>query len=711
MRPRNESPACFAAAVAAVLWVAACGGGGGNSGAGGNPADPGGPPPGMPQARLDRVAGCDELADAIRADATFKIRTQADSLRESGWGVNPFGGGPGPVPGVPEPSDPDVEADGGPDDFTRTNVQVAGVDEADFVETDGERIYLLDGGSLVIVDSWPPAESSLESRTAIEGQPSAMFVDAGRAVVFSSVYDDIGALGGDDVCRFIGPPVLPVEPALVGDLAPCRPLFTKVTVLDLTAAPKVVREIYVEGSYAAARRHDAIVRVVVQGGFGLPADVPDFWDELYSGEFPATPEEFDAMVDAWERAAVAAIDASVLDDWLPAQWERRAGVLERIAPRCSDVHLPAVGASEHGMTRLLALDMRQDQGEVYDALVMGHAWDIYANADRLVLAQREWDPGEGDRTALHLFGVGAGSLESTYLGSGWVPGTPVNQFSFDMQGEVLRVATTRSGTTGAEEDFFTESQIVTTRLEGGALQMLGTTGGLARDERIFSVRFVGDRGYLVTFRQTDPLFVIDLSDPAHPTVLGKLELPGFSSYMHPLGPDHLLTIGQNADETGRVLGLALRIFDVSDDANPILAHQYLFTGEGWSSANDDHRSFTFDVDRGLLTFPYVSYEGEFRSVLELFEVGAQTGFTLRGEVDHGPLLERQCGSAQGWTCAFSPEIRRGLFIEDFLYSVSGGAIVVHEVGDLATELATVLLPDASVDPARPEPGVDPVPQP
>lgn len=684
------------AALGAVFALALASCGGGSSDAGGGSAPPPTPPepeeprpeptppPGEPQARLDRVEGCEPLTEALRADASAKIAVQADELRSSGWSADEFAGPPAPT--APDP-------EGAPRDFTDTNVQVEGVDEADIVETDGQRIYLLHGSSFVVVDAWPPVDAALESETEIEGFPEAMFVAEGRAVVFSTVYDEVGRFGDIGDCRFIGPPTPFVDPALVGDIAPCAPAVTKVTVLDATAAPVVTREVYLEGIFTTARRHESIVRLVVQGGHGLPDGVPDFWTELYSDAPPQTDEEFRARVDAWEQAALAAIEQSELGDWLPGQWAVRDGVLEVLPPLCSEVHLPPAGRSAHGMTRILALDMTADGGELHDALIVGHASDVYASLDRLVLAQRDWEIAEdGDRTAIHLFEVGATTLATAYLGSGYVPGVPHGQFSFDMREDVLRVATTRTGRLAGSDELRTTSRIVTTRLVDGALETLGSTGDLAPDERIFAVRYVGDRGYLVTFRQIDPLFVVDLSDPAQPTVLGELELPGFSEYMHPLGDDHLLTIGQDADEEGRVLGLALRIFDVSDDANPTLAHLYRFGEQGWSAANHDHRAFIFDPARGLLTFPYVAYEGPYRSVLELFSVDAASGFTPLGEVDHTDLTESRCGLPDQWQCPYSAEIRRGLFIDDFLFSISAAGVRAHAADDLSAPVSTVVLP-------------------
>jgi uncharacterized secreted protein with C-terminal beta-propeller domain len=228
------------------------------------------------------------------------------------------------------------------------------------------------------------------------------------------------------------------------------------------------------------------------------------------------------------------------------------------------------------------------------------------------------------------------------------------------------------------------------------LDVVGQTPGLAEGERIFSARFLGDIGYIVTFRQVDPLFAIDLSDPENPKVLGELKIPGFSDYMHPLGDDHLLTIGRDIDENTQVdRGTALQIFDVSDPANPIASHKTVL-GEGYSEANHNHKAFNFYAteapDAGLLAFPFVSYQGDFSSTLELWEVSAENGFNRRGAVDHSDLVINDCGTPYPvedfyYYCGYQPQITRGVFIDEYIYSISYGGVRVHTVDDL-TPVAT-----------------------
>ena len=292
-----------------------------------------------------------------------------------------------------------------------------------------------------------------------------------------------------------------------------------------------------------------------------------------------------------------------------------------------------------------------------------------------------------------------------YQGSGFVQGVVNDQFSIDERDGIIRIATTRTTWQDRTDDMFapdvwipptTDNLVSTLRLEGNVLELVGSTPPLAEGERIFSARFLGDLGYIVTFRQIDPLFAIDLSNPESPKVLGELKIPGFSDYMHPLGDNHLLTIGRDVDEeTQRDNGTALQIFDVSEPANPKLAHKAL-VGEGYSEANHNHKAFNFYADKGLLAFPFVSHEGNFSSTLELWDVSAKDGFnaaapsiipTSSSTIVAGCLTRWRSST---YNCGYQPQITRGVFIDEFIYSISYGSVRVHDVGDLTTPVATAL---------------------
>jgi uncharacterized secreted protein with C-terminal beta-propeller domain len=220
----------------------------------------------------------------------------------------------------------------------------------------------------------------------------------------------------------------------------------------------------------------------------------------------------------------------------------------------------------------------------------------------------------------------------------------------------------------------------------GNLREVGHVGGLGPGERIFAVRFMGPKGYVVTFEQVDPLYTLDLADPTQPKVIGELEVTGFSSYLHPIGDDWLLAVGQEADEEGRIIGLAVSIFDVRDFADPKLAHRYLIEGDddtwSWSEALNDHHAFTFH--RGVLSIPvYIGgTEGRFSGLLVL-AVDPEDGIWELGRIDHQGMGTED---KRAW-------MRRSVYIEDAIYSLSSAGVKVNSLDNPEVELAKVPFED------------------
>jgi hypothetical protein len=667
------------------------------------------------EAALRQAATCDEVLEAIQEDAVAKVDLELKSFIDQdyyGWG-GPVAfdgvaeGGTRVDAGAPAPSaaDGDNGAEA-PSGFSDTNRQVAGVDEADIVKVadEGRKLYVIRGNGFHEFDSWPASQTSKVADLEIEGGAIEMFVQGNRAVVFSNAYDVV-ELDDGDLCQGYGgaPELADFDGAYY-----CGRSFVKITVIDLGGdTPQAVREIYVDGWYTSSRRHDAIVRAVVQSNMQRPGSVPNLYDILYSGD--VYPESRDAeilLARAWAVAAKEAIRATTLDDWVPVWGERIDGEIQQQPVQCADFYSPAPGLTNYGLTQIVGIDMGNDSPAQITS-ILGQATQVYANGKALILAQPDWTWFErgtnSDRTAVHRFAVSFEAQRTPYQGSGFVQGIVNDQFSIDERDGIVRIATTRTSWPNRTEDGIapdvwipptTDNLVSTMRLSDNALELAGSTPPLAEGERIFSARFLGDLGYIVTFRQVDPLFAIDLSIPGSPKVLGKLKIPGFSDYMHPLGDDHLLTIGRDIDEeTQRDNGTALQIFDVSDPVNPMLAHKAL-VGEGYSEANHNHKAFNFYADKGLLAFPFVSYEGNFSSTLELWDVSAKDGFKRRGAVDHSDLVLDDCGGVPYavedfyYYCGYQPQITRGVFIDEFIYSISYGGVRVHAVSNLTTPVAT-----------------------
>jgi uncharacterized secreted protein with C-terminal beta-propeller domain len=334
---------------------------------------------------------------------------------------------------------------------------------------------------------------------------------------------------------------------------------------------------------------------------------------------------------------------------------------------------------------------------------LGGASQIYANASTLVLASSDWQPVATDdsreRTVLHAFDLPAGSLATVYRASGSVPGLLPSQFGIDARDDVVRVATTVT----KPDISATASRVTTVRIgDDGTLSILGATPDLAPGERLVAARFLDDRGYLVTFRQIDPLFVVDVADPAHPAVLGQIELPGFSQYLHPLGDHHLLTVGQAADLSAP----AVRIFDVGDAAHPQLTSEFTLP-PGFSPATSDHHAFVFDDTLGVLALPFSGAE---RSSLFLLDVDPSRGITQRGEIHDDPFSVPcqpgfgncvvPCAPPFEWEgclvpcggCFVDVQMERGVFIDDTVYAVSTRHVQVVPLDDVGAPIATVELP-------------------
>lgn len=665
-------------------------------------------------AALHQAEDCEDLLFQIQADAIAKLDQQVANYKEGG-AVGGIGGrGPGggnidlddgaevpqdnasgdgdaaPTPGAPTTGG-EVGTDGGTEDpngHSTTNTQVKDVDEADVIKIaeDGKRLYVLHATELKTIDAWP-AESAHELGSAqVPGQAFELFVHEGIATVFSRVYpQDLPASserkgsdsdsaapqpGGDSYCYYGGD------------------AFTQVSIFDLSGdAPVLKREMIFEGEYVSSRRHDDNFRAIVRGGF--QANDLYYPDVEYYDSFgrPKSEERIKADLDRWAAEVKTDIQNSVLEDWVPRRFERVRGAWTEMDAQCGSYFVPEPGLVQGGVTQVVTFDAGNDSTPRVTS-VLGGAETVYANQTTMVVAQADWSwaysaNGTGPRTALHKFELDG--MVSNYQASGFAPGTLINQFAIDESAGVVRLTTTEDKMDGVPLN-----SVITMGQDGSSLTQLDRSSALGEpNERIFATRFVGDRAYVVTFQNTDPLYVVDLSNAEDIKVLGELHIPGFSDYMHPLGTDHLLTIGKDADDSGSVNGVALQIFDVSDATSPKLAHKETYGGFSHSEANHNHKAFTYVSDyfgegEDLLLFPLVTYEPEYRTGLEVVKVSRENGFTKLGSIDHTSLIN-DCAAftSDGVPCNYyyGEEMRRGVQIDKFIYALSQGGISVHSLED------------------------------
>jgi uncharacterized secreted protein with C-terminal beta-propeller domain len=305
---------------------------------------------------------------------------------------------------------------------------------------------------------------------------------------------------------------------------------------------------------------------------------------------------------AIQREQQTPLAASTIDDWLPqytyADAETPSASASGRAVSCKAVrHAPQFSGID--LVTVVAVDPR-DPRPGNGASVVGAGETVYASQDNLYVTSSDWaaPPAPGAESAapgtqVHAFDI-RDDVTTSYVGSGRVDGQLLNSFSLSEYDGVLRVATT-SGDAA-------ESQVVTLKRDGDRLVQVGRVGGLGKNERIYAVRFLGDRGYVVTFRQMDPLYVLDLSKPEEPKVMGELKINGYSAYLHPIGDNRLIGIGQDATDQGRRLGTQVSVFDVSDPAAPKRVATHAL-GSWNSAAEYEHHAFLWWAPKNLAVVP------------------------------------------------------------------------------------------------------------
>ncbi|RKH70007.1 beta-propeller domain-containing protein [Corallococcus aberystwythensis] len=673
--------------------------------------------------KLETFNDCTALEQYIEDAASKQMRASLEQQKPGYW--ERFGrGGRGGVVFGPMPAEDSAgggaTAGGGsaaPKDSTGTNNQVEGVHESDFVQNDGTRIFVLSGNRLYAHRSWPAEQLTLAATLEVEGWPREMLLDEhGRLVIISQVAQSL--------------PGTPAKPggSVGGGMVPVADIAcygygcgyynadsTKVTTVDVSdvAHPTVVDQLYLPGVFNQARRVDSNVRLVLADAFRWPEDVK-FWVD-YSEDLYKDEDKLEKAIDALIASNEKSIRANTLDQWLPAgRHVDAAGVTTPLPTSCGDFYR-SNAPSTLGFVTVASLDLDARTAAPGRTSLVAEPGTVYASRESLYLAhQHSWwwpMPGQKDFTYLHKFDLSQPG-RAVYVGSGTVEGAPVNQFALDEYEGVLRLATTVT-TRLPEPDHAdwwwgrttTASRVTTLGVKNGRLAELGRSEDLAEGERIFSARFVGPRGYVVTFLQVDPLFTFDLSDPAHPRKVGELKVPGFSTYMHPVGDHHLLTLGiQTSAPNGGCCGtstLKLSLFDASDMAHPKeVATQLVGEAYGWSEALYEHKAFNYFAAKGLVAIPFTDYSRSyssyedywqgFRTELRVFRVDLGAGISPVGSVPMSDLF-RTTGYPQ-WSYSYVPDVRRSVMADDYVYAISDAGVRVSKVDRLQTPLVTVPFP-------------------
>jgi hypothetical protein len=646
------------------------------------------PPPAAIQRNvaLHAVTGCPAVEAAVQDAAVTEMRARLESLVQSRNRLGAMdAAGAGATPA----------AAGGPSAYTTTNVQVAGVDEADIVKNDGTRIFALSGEVLHAASSWPPASLALTGSLPIEGWPTGFFLDGDRIVVISAVPPARDPNTGIGICPMAGTAMF-----MCGYFGP---LTAKLTLID-AARLTVTGEIWLPGYPAHTRRIGSQVHVVLRDAARWPEAV-----RWWPADVPWTdPEKFTAAVRALEDANEKVIRAAPLSSWLPpAQRRLEGGAVVDVPYDCSEFEVGNAPV-RLGFVTVATLDLDQPAAPPSRTTILGDAGLLYASQDSLVLATPHywwWDfAGNADWTYVHRFDLSQGTPR--YAASGGFEGHPVDSFSFDIKDGYLRAAVNTLRVTRVDQGTLQVDRSSFLRVLDPELREVGSVE-LATGEWVMGSRFLGDQGFVVTFRSIDPLFALDLRDPASPKKAGVLEMPGFSTYLQPIDPTHLLAIGVDpppAPATWQDRSLQLSVFDVSDIANPQrTVHFKVGSAYAYSEALWEHHAFNWFPEKQLLAIPFfdwspdasgAAYWGSFVSDLRVFEVHPDS-VALRGALSMKDLYVTY-GDAR-WAWSWSPAIRRSVMATDadgnaFVYAISDAGIRVAPLGSLDVPLATVKFP-------------------
>jgi hypothetical protein len=649
---------------------------------------------------------CQDLEQYLEDTAVMQMRTELQAQRDQvpgwgWWGGGFFGRGGLEDFATPTAGAADKSQAAPPANYTTTNNQVAGVDEADFVKNDGTRIFVLSGNKLYASKSWPATELAIQGKANVEGWPREMFLSGtDRAVVFSTVWQKY-----------------PLQPELgfACDSLRCGFYYsntTKVTVFDVSDMTnlKPINEYYLPGYYQSARMVGTSVRMVMTDQFRFPAAVK-FWPEWEEGLFdPGNKDKLTKKYDDMIATNEQLIRAQVLSDWLPpgsSVINGKATVMPQDCSSFSKVNAP----TRLGIVTVATLDVSKPGATLDRNSILGESGEIYASTDNLYVATRHWwwwpSPGQKDTTYVHKFDISKPD-QARYVASGTIDGHIVDQFSMDENKQgFFRVATTISTRVLDAKNpnnwwgmLETTNRIAVTQENDGRLLTVGLSDEIAKGESIMSTRFVGDSAYVVTFKQVDPLFTFDLRDPTKPIKVGELKVPGFSSYIHPIDDKHLLTIGTFIPENNtdwRERSLQLSIFDVSDLANPKQTFtQSVGTAYSWSEAQYEHKAFNYFPAKKLLAIPFSDwsynyktndeYWSSFISDLRVFEVDTEKGFTPKGSVSMKDLY--QVSQYYNWTYYWTPQVRRSVMADDFVYSISDAGLRVAHISNLSQPIAT-----------------------
>jgi uncharacterized secreted protein with C-terminal beta-propeller domain len=603
-----------------------------------------------------KVASLDQLKSLIGSKMTYYSTDLIRNIEIQNTPTNGSGAVPVAAPSVSAPDSAVSEGIVGSgnsatsadktQDFSTTNNQVAGIDEADVIKTDGKFIYIAAGGYVKIVRAdngnmtlADTIKMPLDPRTGQSINISELYIDTGRLVI-------LGSLWRNDY-QIMQTSSIAIDPAIGKSIAIYPPIwqgknFTYCAIYSVDTLGKtgLLKELSVEGSMLSSRKSGDTVYIMTNKYF-----------YYYT---PANPGEI-----------------------IPMYKDTSAGQDYKALPISKIMCYPDSLSPQYML--VAAVDIMKTDEEANIEAILGSGSTVYMNDSNLYIAQSDYSSSLGEMTAITKYSINGTKLG--FAGGGKVKGSLLNQFSMDEFDGNLRVATTAWGQTSTNSVYILDAN----------LNQIGAIENMAPGERIFAVRFMGSKGYIVTFRQVDPLFVLDLSDATAPKITGELKVPGFSNFLYPIGENLILGVGQGStdiyskDVSGneivigtRLTGIKFSIFDVSDQGKPEELQTYTVGDNGsYSEILNNHKALMIDQTDNILAFeaslmdsvsslkPTVS---DYFTGAVVLTYDAQTGFKEQGRIAYETSIQNTTDYS------YNSYIRRLCYIGDVLYYVQDGQV-------------------------------------
>ena len=552
-------------------------------------------------------------------------------------------------------------------EFSTTNIQVEGVDEADIVKSDGTYFYIVKENEVLIARAYPPTDAKVLSRISIkDGTPKEIFINDDVLVVIGYKSAAIEEKGSTDQEYWYGGNNLS---------------FVDLYDTNDKGKPILARSLEFEGSYDTSRMIGNYAYLVLG---------------TYRYAYNNTGE----------------VEGN--ENLIP---QYRESGTDEFTPICNCAQIKKFDPIESStFLTIAAVPLKDFEAKVNAETILGAGDNLYASLDNLYVANTSYSSEiptilnkildylkpETEKTYIYKFNLNQGKIN--YQGMGAVPGYVLNQFSMDEYQGNFRIATTvgqiaRGGGNASNNIYILDKN----------LDLTGKIEGIAPGEKIYAARFMGKKGYLVTFKKVDPFFTLDLSDPQNPKIAGQLKIPGYSDYLHPLDENHILGIGKNSIEAEKggfawYQGVKMAIFDVTDFENPKEMFKTEIGDRGTDSfVLNDHKAFLYDSKKQLLVIPILLAEltasqrennleantyGEYTfQGAYVYRLNLEDGFKLMGRITHYDDFGKDDGY---YYYGDDKAILRSLFIDNYLYTLSQTTLKVNLLDNLQ-EVKTITL--------------------